>query len=256
MVRHIEKIGRQNCSILITIIALALSQGITLMTYAMTRTHITFSGRIASLVSPLLIAPLFSWWFIGILLKVRTMEQEMRCLATYDALTGVYNRNSFFPIGASILNVMRREKLPLTVLYADIDHFKKINDTFGHDAGDFVLKKVGEYFISNMRKSDIVGRVGGEEFVAVLPNTPIEDGMKIADKIRVGFEGLEMTYGDGTSIKITVSIGLSCDTDIRNIGIDELLKKADAALYNAKRNGRNRISVHPIDPVVRNLRCG
>ncbi|HCM26038.1 MAG TPA: hypothetical protein DIC34_05740 [Treponema sp.] len=244
MIKQIQKIGRLNSTFVTTLIVSVISQVITYLIYKFTDAEIPLSGRIASLASPILITPFLSWWFIGLLLKISVLEQEMRLLATYDHLTGAYNRNSFFSISASILNLLKREKLPLTALYIDIDHFKKVNDTFGHDVGDFVLKNIGKYVIENIRKSDIVGRIGGEEFVVALPKTDIDDGITIAEKLRKGISEFEMIHDGCATIKISVSIGISCNSNNENIDIDELLKKADSALYHAKNSGRNRIYVN------------
>jgi len=243
MVNRIEKIGRFTSSILITIIALLITQIITYVIYRLTNGNMSLSGRIASFASPILISPFLSWWFLGLLLRISKLEKEMRFLATYDTLTGVYNRNSFLSICNSILNLLKREKSPLTLLYIDLDHFKNVNDTFGHDVGDYVLKKIGEYLKTSIRKSDIVGRVGGEEFVVVLPKTDIQNGIAIAEKIRKGIACLEMIYNDKI-IKITASIGISSNTYLEYIGIEKLLKMADLALYHVKNNGRNKLYVN------------
>ena len=243
MVNRVEKIGRFTCSILVTIVALVISQIVTHIVYSLTNVNITLSGRIASFASPILIAPFLSWWFLGLLLRISKLEKEMRFLATYDPLTGVYNRNSFLSICTSILNLLKREKSPLTLLYIDLDFFKSINDTFGHDAGDYVLRRIGEYLRNSIRESDIVGRVGGEEFVIALPKTDIKNGMAIAEKIRKGITSLEMICNDSI-IEITVSIGISSNLYQEDFGIAKLLKMADIALYHVKNNGRNKIYVN------------
>ena len=155
------------------------------------------------------------------LLRISKLEKEMRFLATYDTLTGVHNRNSFFFICKSILNLLKREKSPLTLLYIDLDHFKIVNDTFGHDAGDYVLQRTGEYLRTSIRESDVIGRIGGEEFVVVLPKTDIENGMAIAEKIRRGIAGLEIHFNEKI-IKITASIGVSSNSNLEYMGIEKL----------------------------------
>jgi diguanylate cyclase (GGDEF)-like protein len=243
MIELIQKIGRVFCSIIMTLFALVSSLGITYLIYSITNTEMLLSGRIASIASPLIITPVFSWWLFGLLLKISRLESEMRTLATYDSLTGFYNRNSFFMISENMLNLMNREKLLLTVFYIDIDHFKKVNDTYGHDVGDFVLQNIAEYITKNVRQSDIVGRMGGEEFVVALPKTDLRDGEIVAENLRKGIADLKLINKDEISIKVTISIGISCNSYIENISIDDLLKKADSALYHAKNRGRNKIYV-------------
>lgn len=244
MIRHIEKMGRLKFSGIITLASLVLSQMITMTVYGLTEGSISVSGRIASVASPLLITPFLAWWFLGLLLRISRLEKEMRILATFDKLTGAYNRNAFFPICESILNLSKRDKTPLTLLYIDIDHFKRINDSFGHDIGDQVLKSVGNLILNNIRKSDLLGRVGGEEFVVMLPHTNLEFGTGIAEKIRKGISDLEMAFDGEMITRLTVSIGVASNTYPESLGIDELIKLADRALYQAKNEGRNRLFVH------------
>jgi len=244
MIKKIEQFGRLKCSILITIAAFVLSQIITAIVYSVTHSNYTLSGRIASFASPLIIAPFISWWFVGLLLKISNLEKEMRELASFDKLTGAYNRNTFFPICTSLLGLLRRDNADLTILYIDIDHFKNVNDTFGHNIGDLVLKKVGEYVINIIRKSDIFGRIGGEEFVVFLPNTNIENGVAVAEKIRSGISNMEVKINGVLLIKVTVSIGISSSSKNETVEIDEIIKMADVALYQAKNEGRNRLYVN------------
>ncbi len=244
MIKLIEKTGRLFSSLGITVIAVVLSQLITHFIYKYSNGIMPLSGRIASLASPLIIAPLLSWWFIGLLLRINSIEQEMRNLATYDVLTGVYNRSTFFNIANTLLNLMKREKLDLTILFIDIDHFKNINDSYGHDIGDAVLKEFGSYLIKKIRNSDVVGRIGGEEFLIVLPKTNSTNGQKIAETIRQGLIDNEMAYTGNSSIRITISIGISSFNAMNESNIDQLVKNADSALYEAKRNGRNMSNIY------------
>ena len=120
----------------------------------------------------------------------------------------------------------------------DIDHFKKINDTYGHLAGDFVLKEIAKIIKDSIRKSDICGRFGGEEFVIVLPNTKLSGAMKLAERIRETIQNHTFDF-NGKKINVTVSIGIT------SVGVNDsyesLISRADEALYEAKEKGRNRI---------------
>jgi len=124
----------------------------------------------------------------------------------------------------------------MVLIMADIDHFKEINDTFGHPAGDQVLKQIASIFVQNIRSSDIVARWGGEEFVFLIDNINLENGVKVAEKIRHLVEDADY----GKAGRITCSFGLAL-VDSLNLDLDQAINTADDNLYKAKRNGRNRV---------------
>lgn len=156
-----------------------------------------------------------------------------------DHLTGVANRRAFFEAADIELKRWRRAPRPLSLLTLDADHFKRINDTYGHPAGDAVLKNLGATLLQTVRDMDIVARIGGEEFAILLPSTGLEEAQVLAERIREKLSAQEVEV-DNAIIRYTVSIGISTmQHDLT--GMDKLLKLADNALYNAKRNGRNRI---------------
>jgi len=133
----------------------------------------------------------------------------------------------------------KRYESVFTVLMIDLDYFKKINDTYGHKAGDTVLRTVSESMKLSLRLSDIIGRIGGEEFAVILPETEINAAMVIGERLRKRVEAMEIPQKE-CSIKITISIGAShSSTD--DLSIDDVLQRSDSALYRAKENGRNRI---------------
>jgi diguanylate cyclase (GGDEF)-like protein/PAS domain S-box-containing protein len=167
------------------------------------------------------------------------LEQEMKLLATTDALTGASNRHQFFSLGGVEVQRAKRYDLPLTVLMLDIDYFKSINDTYGHAAGDQVLMALSGSVSSLLRAPDIFGRLGGEEFAVILPQTGIEEGAEVAERLRTALAGLRVDVGDET-VAFTVSMGL---TQVRagDKTVEEVLNRADEALYKAKRMGRNRV---------------
>ena len=150
--------------------------------------------------------------------------KKIEKLAEYDELTNILNRRGVIERLKDVKNG--------TILFFDIDHFKKINDTYGHDFGDYVLKEIGKILKSTFRKSDIVGRWGGEEFVVILPCTDYEVALKLAEKLR---KIIENYYFKG--VHVTISIGVS---EYRG-NLEEDLKKADVALYEAKNSGRNQV---------------
>lgn len=167
------------------------------------------------------------------------MEREIKEMATTDALTGVNNRRQFFLLAEQELIRTKRYEQPLTVLMLDIDYFKTINDTYGHQTGDIVLKELADTAIATLRETDIFGRIGGEEFAAVLPETDNHDAQLVAERLREALATLAVRSGND-SVSFTVSIGIS-EVDKTDTAIETSLNRADEALYRAKRTGRNRI---------------
>lgn len=170
---------------------------------------------------------------------LRASEQEMRLLAATDSLTGARNRRSFFEIGNRELARSNRYNRPLSLLMIDIDHFKKFNDTYGHAAGDLVLKNFAVECIRTLREQDTLGRLGGEEFGVVLPEIDLQTALGIAERLRQNLMGLE-SHADGQVLKFTVSIGVG-ECKSSDLTIDPALGLADEALYKAKQEGRNKV---------------
>ena len=169
-------------------------------------------------------------------------EQKFRRLSNTDGLTLLSNRSYFLHRSALVFQQVNRRTDALACILLDLDHFKKINDTYGHHAGDKVLIAVAQVLKQNAREYDEVSRLGGEEFAILMPTTTIDVAAQVATRIRKRLEAKTIEV-DGRIIKVTTSIGVACypDTDIN--GIEDLLKKADLALYEAKRCGRNKVIV-------------
>ena len=174
--------------------------------------------------------------------ELEQKKKELEQLAYYDPLTGMPNRRFFFDQTAILMENAKRYGMPLSLLVMDIDHFKKINDTYGHDAGDLVLKSFAEILRKSIRHADLPARFGGEEFVLLMPNTNLQQAKVVAERIRSNFQNSVVVY-QGQEISTTVSGGLATYTPGVQ-SIDELIKMADEALYEAKRGGRNRIEVY------------
>ena len=167
------------------------------------------------------------------------LEGELKKLATTDTLTGIDNRHQFFLRAAQELKRAKRYGHPLTVLMIDIDYFKSINDTHGHQAGDVVLKALAALTLNTLRETDVFGRIGGEEFAAALPDTDLQAGLQVADRLREELAKLNVQSKKKT-ISFTVSIGAALARK-RDKNIEETINRADEALYKAKRMGRNRV---------------
>lgn len=170
----------------------------------------------------------------------KKMEEDLRRLATTDPLTGVNNRRRYTEISERELTRCKRYRHPLCVLMLDADHFKNINDTYGHEVGDRVLKALADACTGELRDVDVLGRFGGEEFTVTLPETPLETALEAAERLRVKLAETTVKLEDGQDISFTVSIGASC-LNGQEEGLADLLNRADAALYNAKEQGRNKV---------------
>jgi two-component system, cell cycle response regulator len=171
---------------------------------------------------------------------LRNRLEESVELAITDSLTGLYNRRYMEAHLRSLVDEAKVKGRNLTVLIADIDHFKRINDTYGHDAGDLVLKDFAHRLQQNMRGIDLTCRIGGEEFVILMPDTDLELAGQIAERLRAQIAQVPFSIDRMTTIDVTASVGLaSFDTAADTPEV--LLKRADKALYAAKRGGRNRV---------------
>jgi len=184
----------------------------------------------------------------SILFRVTVQDalEEQTALRVYgtsvrDALTGLYNRHYFEDRLDAEFAFARRYTAPLTLLMLDIDFFKAVNDTHGHQAGDAVLRSVGAALIGTTRKEDVIARYGGEEFVLLLRGVPADHGMLGAERLRRGIEALSIPWRD-VHLRITASIGVATlQADRAYSSTIELVAAADSALYSAKQQGRNRV---------------
>lgn len=170
----------------------------------------------------------------------KALEEELLRLAASDPLTGLANRRGFFEGAARMLGMARRCGTPLSMIMLDIDHFKAVNDAYGHDAGDAVLRAVAERLRQCLRVSDLAGRLGGEEFAVLCPGTDLAGGVELAERMRLALEDMVVT-ADCRAVKVTASFGVAqCQGD-RDAASSACLTRADRALYAAKRGGRNRV---------------
>lgn len=163
-------------------------------------------------------------------------------LATTDAVTALYNRHYMNSHLETLLRAARHNVKPLSLVMLDIDHFKPVNDTYGHAAGDEILQEFARRVARNVRGVDLAARYGGEEFVVVMPDTSLEDAHIIAERLRKTVAEAAFVLSDGTEISITCSLGLATMSESTVNGAD-LLEQADLALYRAKNEGRNRVVI-------------
>ena len=166
--------------------------------------------------------------------KVKKLEKEVKT----DFLTNIANKKAIEEELKKQESAYKRYGTNYSLVFFDIDHFKNINDTYGHDAGDVILKSLGLLFRRYARDVDTIGRFGGEEFIAILPNTNKEGAYRFAEKLREIIQKTKFMYKN-TRINVTISAGVASRDEVSSK--EELLKKADERLYLAKKNGRNRV---------------
>ena len=174
---------------------------------------------------------------------LRVTQARLQQLAMRDGLTGLLNHRAFYERLQEEIYRAERYRYPLALVLADLDNFKKINDTYGHLVGDEVLRRVAEILRRQVRRSDVVARYGGEEIAILMPQTTKADARRIAERVRRYIANHPLRVGKGDRIPVTLSFGVAAyPEDARNAR--ELVARADAALYAAKTNGRNRVEVY------------
>lgn len=170
----------------------------------------------------------------------QSYQQSLFRAANIDALTQLYNKKYFVDALSKEFSFSRRNKTPLSLLMIDIDYFKKVNDTYGHMAGDLVLKHVGQYLLKNLRHENIACRYGGEEFAVVLRNTAGDQAALIGERVRAALETETIDFR-GTQLRVTISVGAATSLGDGYETIEDFIQAADKNLYEAKASGRNRI---------------
>lgn len=246
VIKNIIDIGHFKVVSLITLFAIVMSLIITISFLELFGDGAVFIGVLIAVVAPLIIAPVVSWYLVGLIIKIYQLEEEMRTLATFDALTGVMTRRAFLTHCETVYAVAVRSQSTLAMVYIDMDNFKKINDTYGHPGGDEVLKSFGSVVSKCKRKSDLVGRIGGEEFAMVLHNTELGGALKFANKIRALSKNKTVTFA-GQTIDYNMSVGVAVLDKDNPLPLDQLMRNADTALYKAKALGKDRVVCYEKD---------
>ena len=174
--------------------------------------------------------------------------ERLKSLATIDELTQIYNRRSFFEMAARERDRATRKKTPTSIIMMDLDHFKSVNDRFGHSFGDKVLREFARTCKKLIRSHDILARYGGEEFVLLMPETSLEEGRMVAERIRKSIETLRLTTDDNKTATFSISLGL---TEAAHDGptLEQAINRADEALYQSKEKGRNRVTTWRDDSI-------
>ena len=240
----INRLGQAKSVIILTVISIVFSVFFTFMLILLSNMNVDIiDSLLISALIPLIIAPIASWHLLGLLLRVDHLEKEMRLLATFDTLTGLLSRQAFFHDFKHYLSLTERKPIIFSLLSIDLDYFKNVNDTYGHAAGDSVLKDFAEIAQSTFRKSDLLGRVGGEEFSILLPNATEKTALMLAEKLQSTIRKSTVTSHE-SSINYTVSIGLYSFSPTAKDSIENILELGDKALYQAKEQGRDRTVIY------------
>jgi len=228
--------------IFILLAALMLARGVYYVVAGQVVVSIAQPLNWVNALTPLLVAVLP---VIGttafVLLCFERIRAELHRAATTDALTGLPNRRTITERASVLLALAHAGQQPFSVAVIDVDHFKAINDQHGHDIGDLVLQAVAANLRAHCRGEEVVGRQGGEEFVALLPEADAAGAHRAAERLRTAVADQSIAVGPDTSLQVTVSIGIATGTSNSLPDFDTLLKRADMALYDAKANGRNRV---------------
>jgi len=237
------RLGQIRTVLLITVISVLFSLLVYLFIIFLTNKALRFDGVLISLVIPTIVAPIISWYLIKFVFQIMALETKMRNLATNDSLTNLLTRQSFLNRIEPLYELAKRNQTSFAILYMDVDNFKSINDTYGHHIGDKVLHSLGEILQTNKRDSDLVGRLGGEEFAYALPEIDLDGAKYFSEKIRKIIEN-DIFKEEGIYINYTMSIGISLYSPKNKVTLEKLIAQADTALYDAKVNGKNCVKAY------------
>ncbi len=200
----------------------------------------SLSGFKRTIIIPCFVVPIVASYWINKYFHIADLEQRLKQLLTVDDLTGVTTRRAFFEKADKLISRSIQSDQPVSLLLVDLDNFKAINDSYGHTGGDRVLAAFGDLLLEFRQKTDVVARLGGEEFVILMTNTNKESALFHANKLLVEVQRNEVMF-EGDSIFYSVSCGVAelCDVEPKNV--ERLIVKADKSLYKAKHSGRNRV---------------
>ncbi|MES2608647.1 MAG: GGDEF domain-containing protein [Pseudomonadota bacterium] len=245
----ITRLGALRATMLVTLAGALGSLGLTwLLVHGMGHSEMGDALWISLLV-PIPLGILFGGTTILLVIALESARQQVQEMALADALTGLGNRRRFVPAARREVDLARRHGQPLALLMMDIDHFKRINDTYGHQVGDLALQEIGRRCTHALRHTDLLARWGGEEFVMLLPNTGAEQALLLAERVRQAVSATPLLLATQKEpIPMTVSIGVVGVPVGRFATLDALIQFADRALYSAKSDGRDKVTVSDPPP--------
>ena len=221
--------------------SILISVLITFLTSTIFGNNPGIQGYSLAIVIPAIIASIVGHITLNLYFELEHSQQEIRTLANIDDLTQVFNRRHFFELAKRELERSRRNGHALAIILFDIDDFKSINDSYGHLAGDFILRESCQACKVIVRSYDVFARFGGEEFIFLLPDTDKARAKAVADRLRLLIAEHVVDFNE-ISVRITISVGIAV-FDPKKDTLDDLIGRADNALYRAKRSGKNRLEV-------------
>jgi diguanylate cyclase (GGDEF)-like protein len=235
----LKRFGLLAVVVAITIGSIVLSAAISAAVHAAIGAPMSGLTWAVTLACPALIAPTMSWWAFDLVLKIERAHEQLRVQSNVDHLTGIFNRRYFMDRLREEIERCERQGAPFAVAFIDVDNFKRINDEHGHLSGDEILQQLTHVCARQIRDIDTLARIGGEEFALLLPQTTPAEAERLVERLRANVAATRAKVGDGW-LDVTVSIGLtSSSRDM--LDVNGILRRADEALYAAKRQGKNRL---------------
>ncbi len=245
MIKIVKALSLPKLVFIITIVAICLASILNYIISIYLDGAFTINDFWRSFLIPLFLAPFIAWPLVKMTYRSIAVETELKRITTYDPLTQVFSRNSFLKKSLTIFNQAKKDNSEFSLMLLDVDFFKRVNDSYGHDAGDFVLAKLGSLFQDVLFKDHLCGRLGGEEFAITMPKMDIKDSEQFAKLIHSKLNNTIIIYHN-IEIKITISIGITTFNH-DELSFNELIIQADKALYEAKRLGRNQTVLHNVN---------
>ncbi len=241
--RRVSRMGAWRATLLTVVIASLGSFTLTWMSLHLMGHGSMGNAAWISVLVPVPLALVFGGSSVVLVIALDQAWSQVNELAMVDSLTGLSNRRRFIPAAEREIELARRHHQPLALLLLDVDHFKAINDTHGHQAGDLVLVEVGKRCRETLRTTDLLARWGGEEFIVLLPNTPQIRAQQLAERVREAVSAsAQLVLGD-QSVQVTVSVGVAGTAPGPAVSLETLIQRADEALYRAKHAGRDQVSM-------------
>lgn len=243
--KFVSKMGRNKAVLYTTALALVLTLTFTglyeIIMYKLGFGVKPLTAVIITFAVTLTVTPLLSWNFVGVFLRLHNLEEEIRSIAQYDQLTGLLSRHEFFDRAKMITSLCIREKIDFTVALMDLDNFKKVNDEFGHLAGDELLANLGSEIKKTIRENDLACRFGGDEFIFLLPNVTMKNFLPVQGRLENIIGKISSTIK--SRAEIGISLGLASYTNVVYSGLDSMIAAADFALYKAKKDPHSNIHI-------------
>ncbi|RLA41001.1 MAG: hypothetical protein DRR06_16630 [Gammaproteobacteria bacterium] len=240
---YFEQLGPTRTLVLMTLAATIGVAPIIYIGLRITGLTVISSYFLIPIFATFIVLPIATYPLINLLFKTFSQERTNYHLATHDQLTNLMTRSAFISSADSYLNLAQRKKSPFAIAFLDVDNFKQVNDKLGHARGDVLLREIGQVLNTIRRKSDMVGRYGGDEFVILLPETDLTGAESFTDKIHQAVRKIALT--DQGSINLSVSIGvITRRRDNQYMTLEGLIDQADQALYMAKSDGRARTAFY------------